>query len=95
MILEEKNEEKTDKVIDSVTESCDMESHFNILTIIDHQGAMDIAPVALKRARAGPRKRAGMVMPVKTAPREGDGDCTSPGVEQNVPLVVSLCFRAL
>ena len=28
MILEEKNE-KTDKVTDSVTESCDMESHFN------------------------------------------------------------------
>ena len=29
MILEEENENKTDKVTESVTESCDMESHFN------------------------------------------------------------------
>ena len=56
---------------------------------------MDIAPVASKRARAGPRKRAGTVMPVKTAPGEGDGDRTGPEVELNVPLVVSLCFRVL
>ena len=36
MILEGKNEKKTDKVTESVIESCDMESHFNINPVPVH-----------------------------------------------------------